>query len=360
METLLSDKSFNSPSPLAQSARARSVAQHFIQWISCNKDRVGVIEDELTGMMRSCFRHKRKRQATYREVMWEKYHTLRTSNGYCYLWEMIQKEVMGSDSVPCPIFYQNVGHCMFKQMIKLHHPLMPQSDSLTTPPPITYEEMNTLRYVAGYIPRLLRKRLEKSTHKLKDDIKLCIYDLLDDGDEDEEDNSTKDWVNIINRGGLTLVNNMTFDVFVAIEEEVRKIIHKANSIPNFNDHTKKSVVESEAVQFFWSMLSVEWEEESGDVLLEMIVNQYITVRGFSLASAWMEKFKQVSKITTQKSKGIRKELIPPAASASACVEAPKSVSPQQCHYALGPQFAQFPPQSAHSPQLVTFQPQDIA
>ena len=48
-------------------------------------------------------------------------------------------------------------------------------------------------------------------------IKLCIYDLLDDGDEDEEDNSTKDWVNIINRGGLTLVNNMTFDVFLPLK-----------------------------------------------------------------------------------------------------------------------------------------------
>ena len=32
-----------------------------------NKDRVGIIEDELTGMMLSCFRHKRRRQATCRE-----------------------------------------------------------------------------------------------------------------------------------------------------------------------------------------------------------------------------------------------------------------------------------------------------
>ena len=69
---------------------------------------------------------------------------------------------------------------------------------------------------------------------------------MDDGDEDE-DNSMKGLVNIINHGGLTLVNNMTFDVFIAIEEVVRKIIHKASGIPDFNDDTKKSVVESEAV-----------------------------------------------------------------------------------------------------------------
>ena len=59
---------------------------------------------------------------------------------------------------------------------------------------------------------------------------------------------------------------------------------------------------------FWSMLSMEWEEQTIDVLLEMLVNQYVTVRGFSFASMMIEKFKQVSKKTTQKTKGIRKGL----------------------------------------------------
>ena len=81
-----------------------------------------------------------------------------------------------------------------------------------------------------------------------------------------------------------------------------------------NDATKDEVVEDSNIQFFWSMLSVEWEDECGEVLLDMIVRQYVTVRGFSIASAWMEKCKQFSKKSTQKTKGIRKELIQPNAS----------------------------------------------
>jgi len=42
----------------------------------------------------------------------------------------------------------------------------------------------------------------------------------------------------------------------------------------------------------------------------MIVNEWATIRGFSYASAWIEKFKQDKKMTTEKSKGLRKQLIP--------------------------------------------------
>ena len=137
---------------------------------------------------------------------------------------------------------------------------------------------------------------------------------MDDGDE--PDSSTKDWLKTISRGGLTQVNNMTFDVFLATEEELRKKIHDCGGRPVMDDRMKKEIMENVDVQFYWSMLSCEWEEESGNVLLEMIITQYLTIRGFSLASMWSEKFKQLSKRSTQKTKGVRKELIPPAASIS--------------------------------------------
>ena len=79
------------------------------------------------------------------------------------------------------------------------------------------------------------------------------------------------------------MNNVTFDLIVAIENELRTRIHQ-ESEPEFTDGLKKEIAESENVQFFWLMLNVEWEEESGAVLLEMIVNQ-MKIRGFSTASA---------------------------------------------------------------------------
>ena len=39
----------------------------------------------------------------------------------------------------------------------------------------------------------------------------------------------------------------------------------------------------------------------------MIVDLWVTMRGFSYASAWNEKYKQAKQKTTRKSKGVRKD-----------------------------------------------------
>lgn len=44
------------------------------------------------------------------------------------------------------------------------------------------------------------------------------------------------------------------------------------------------------------------------MLLDMITAEWLKIRGFSFAGAWMEKYKREKKLTTQKSKGIRKQL----------------------------------------------------
>lgn len=64
------------------------------------------------------------------------------------------------------------------------------------------------------------------------------------------------------------------------------------------------------VQFFWALVSASWEEDESQTLLELVVKRYVTVRGFSFASGWMEKCKQANKMPLQKSKGLRKVLVP--------------------------------------------------
>ena len=150
----------------------------------------------------------------------------------------------------------------------------------------------------------MKKKLSTSTHPLKKDIILCISDLLaDDGDEEDDDDDSHDWVDLVDRGGLTLVNNKTFDVFVAIEYEVRNRLGKDMEL---TDAVMKEIAESDQVAFFWSLLNEEWQEESSVALLHMVVSQFF---GFSYASSWIENFKATHKKTTQKSKGIRKQLI---------------------------------------------------
>ena len=56
------------------------------------------------------------------------------------------------------------------------------------------------------------------------------------------------------------------------------------------------------VLFHWSILAMNWDNEEADALLPLIAEQWVTVRGFSFASAWMEKFKQTNKKSIQKNK----------------------------------------------------------
>lgn len=61
------------------------------------------------------------------------------------------------------------------------------------------------------------------------------------------------------------------------------------------------------ILFYWSMLTATWEENVAYKILTMIVDLWITIRGFSLASAWVEEFKAHNKKTLQKSN--RKRLL---------------------------------------------------
>ena len=136
---------------------------------------------------------------------------------------------------------------------------------------------------------------------------LCLPNLLNQ--EEDVDDDSSDWINAINRGGLTKVNNDTYELFVAMEVELRKQL-ALKKVPELSEDTKQTIIQNDNVQFFWSIVCKEWEGKVGDILLEMIVNEWVTIRGFSYASAWIEKFKQATKVTTEKSKGLRKQLIP--------------------------------------------------
>ena len=43
--------------------------------------------------------------------------------------------------------------------------------------------------------------------------------------------------------------------------------------------------------WFTHVYILSWEEDVADKILNMIVDLWITIRGFSLASAWVEQFK---------------------------------------------------------------------
>ena len=100
--------------------------------------------------------------------------------------------------------------------------------------------------------------------------------------------------------------------FHAVEMNVRRHFSKT-SAPTLSAGSKAALVESiatdEDVLFYWSIISAEWEEKEEQILLRMVIEMWVTVRGFSFAKSMLEMYKQAQKKTVQKSKGVRKQLI---------------------------------------------------
>ena len=103
------------------------------------------------------------------------------------------------------------------------------------------------------------------------------------------------------RGGLVHVNEITYALFISLENEM-KSLSTGVAGPSSDRQTTitQRLVNNDDVQFYWCMIAANFEVDDLDThstLLNMIVDLFITIRGFSYSNAWMEKFKQQEKTT---------------------------------------------------------------
>ena len=117
-----------------------------------------------------------------------------------------------------------VGHQFFLHLIMSQCTFTTHDVNSKMPIDLTDEEIQALRYAAGYIPRSLMKKILKSScpHQQKKDLLLCLDDLLSDGTE--ETSVSTEWITAVNHGGLLFVNNMTFELFYSMEVEFRHFV----------------------------------------------------------------------------------------------------------------------------------------
>ena len=109
-------------------------------------------------------------------------------------------------------------------------------------------------------------------------------------------------------GGLKHVSNRVYMLFLSMETELRKHLTPscAHETAGVKDVAIAAVKEDEDVLLQWSMFSGNWGEEEAGVLLHHIVDHWIVIIiGFSFTSAFMESYKQETKKSLQKSKGLK-------------------------------------------------------
>lgn len=119
-----------------------------------------------------------------------------------------------------------------------------------------------------------------------------------------------EWTDVMDRGGLIHISDKLFTFFCSVEQELRSHLHGkcASESDGIKEEVIQKVTENEEVVHNWSLVAANWEAEEASVLMDMMVQQWVTIRGFSYASAFLEKYKQKNKKSIQKSKGLRKTL----------------------------------------------------
>ena len=106
----------------------------------------------------------------------------------------------------------------------------------------------------------------RSTPVTNDMVRMYMWDF-----------ETEEWTDLVDRGGLTHVDDMLFDMFVAMEMEIRRHIGTASETSSMRDRAIDGILNDD-VKFYWSMVaSGDWVETES-MLLRMIVNHWVTIR----------------------------------------------------------------------------------
>ena len=207
----------------------------------------------------------------------------------------------------------------FKELVKIKYPIPHQATSSACTSTafvsefnLTFEEANALRYAAGYICFKLHKQLEASSNPRKTQMLSLLVNLVDN--EAKGDQSTaEEWVNAIDRGGLCHISEHAYIFFVAMEEEVQCNLKNTPDIKITNVFKAKlldKIKSNTYVKCYWSDIIQHMEEDNdADIVLEMTIELWITIRGYAYCIAWVEFHKKAHQRGLQKSKALCKILL---------------------------------------------------
>lgn len=239
-----------------------------------------------------------------KDQLWSSFHALRSSKMFDKKWE----EFLSLCKMPtCPLFYQHFTAKLMEHTIKQQIVSVPEIVTDPQPSALGYEEQNAVRYVAGYIIRNVRQHLKSPQD---DELLLALKDLCNT-DDDTEPAESEEWLCTVDRGGLVRVTDDAYTCFTAIEYCIQRHfrmnnLHKMNE--TFREKVAAETKNDDDVQFYWCLLSGNMDQECSEKLLELLINKYITIRGFSFAKSLMEIYKKDTKKGTQKAKSLRRKV----------------------------------------------------
>ena len=312
LEEVLSDDSFKINVP--PTIESRKSSERLLEWCCKkeNSDTLNEFTQKLSASLKKVITASMTKSFSYNtDKIWRNFFLLRTSPEFINEWKTFLK---GSGVTVKPVLFQHLTDVIYRKSLSDHFRVIyldQQADLEDLE--LQDSEKGVLRYVAGYICRHLRKKLERESHEFKEEMVLCLMELVKHPQDSEAKIETDEqWIDLIDRGGLWHVKEMTYQFFRSVEHVIREALMtiKNPTLP-LKQEMLKRVIEDNDVQFYWLIVTADFEiddDEIHKVLLHKIAELYVTVRGFSLASGWLEQYKQQTKKSTQRMKSLRREL----------------------------------------------------
>ena len=276
MREVLEDEGFHLPTP--QASESLQAALDMLEWCQedSNQEKASLFSQTLVGHLQKCLPSELDQ-----EKMWRQFHLFRSSKDHFILWDQFLKTSIRKGG---PIFFQYVTVNMFKKLIKQQFPVPAQEGTTVETVTLTYEEKNIIRYVSGYIPKNLLKKLKKSSHPRKESLRMCVLDMIEeagveadsedgveaDGEDgveadsenpslsastpsslssltpsslsastptssnmsrtDSEEDHSHDWIRMVNRGGLTNVGDGVYSFVSAVKLVVKALLKTKTSV----------------------------------------------------------------------------------------------------------------------------------
>ena len=236
-----------------------------------------------------------------RERMWTMYYEFRSSK-LKRLWTTVVTHLQLPLKYNDPWLVQVLSRHFLEKLILVKNPVSHPSSVVK---PLTADEHQVLRYVAGYVLVSIRKEYSKNSALVE---WINQQTDVDDSPRGSFIEFTKIWIEKVNRGGLFLVSDCVYELFHAMEQVLRQFLSR---IPEKSHLDKEkaisAMIEDNEIQFYFSVLSCDIDTETSQRVLEDMIRLWITTRGNSYASAIVEQYKAI-KGALKRKKALRKDL----------------------------------------------------
>ena len=250
------------------------------------------------------------------DIVWKKFHEFKLSTAHLDNWKSFVNSVgNSSDGSHVNIVYQHILLTIITLLIKDRHVTDLPATSLNNQETLSKEEEQVLRYVAGYVPFALCQKFSK---QLNDTAAifckiLATWRSCTTNSEKTFLESSNEWVQLQNRGGLFIVNDDVYIFFRTLENEARPFLSKGNLERcvgrNVKRDLKDKMMSQTRVHSYWCNLTQG--KITGMVskrLLDIVVNLSIKIRIKAFLKVYLDLKKAKGKVSKKSEKALRKSL----------------------------------------------------